>query len=249
MERKSGFEFKGKGKILYTIANFQFPMKGEFSEETLSTYRELVKERFGASFSESEYDFTRCVRPDGTAYGTSGQCRKGTEAGVKEESKIIGNATPAQRAAMENRAHQMRSRNAQADRHALAKKVAKEMGKGMTDLEVAREVTRRQEKMAKTRELYSKTTKLKGDWQKARESEKFAKGEESRIKKETKGDKSPEARDKRLKAAKDRDKAETQVLRAQDKFFAASKALSRLTMTPEQRKEERAWDKTKRTLG
>lgn len=25
------------------------------------------------------YDFTRCVRPDGTAYGTAGKCRKGTE--------------------------------------------------------------------------------------------------------------------------------------------------------------------------
>jgi hypothetical protein len=28
---------------------------------------------------EKFYDFTRCVRPNGTAYGTSGQCRKGVE--------------------------------------------------------------------------------------------------------------------------------------------------------------------------
>jgi hypothetical protein len=26
-----------------------------------------------------EYDFTRCVRPNGTSYGTSGQCRQGVE--------------------------------------------------------------------------------------------------------------------------------------------------------------------------
>jgi hypothetical protein len=35
------------------------------------------------SFTEESiqavWEFTRCVRPDGTAYGTAGQCRKGTE--------------------------------------------------------------------------------------------------------------------------------------------------------------------------
>jgi len=29
---------------------------------------------------EEFFDFTRCVRPDGTAYGTRGRCRSGTEA-------------------------------------------------------------------------------------------------------------------------------------------------------------------------
>ena len=33
----------------------------------------------GENFSELPYDFTRCVRPDGSAYGTKGKCRKGTE--------------------------------------------------------------------------------------------------------------------------------------------------------------------------
>jgi hypothetical protein len=35
------------------------------------------------SFSEAAlkdfYDFTRCVRPNGTVYGTGGKCRKGVE--------------------------------------------------------------------------------------------------------------------------------------------------------------------------
>ena len=40
-------------------------------------------------FSESAQetlDFARCQRPDGSYYGTSGQCRKGSPAGAKEES-------------------------------------------------------------------------------------------------------------------------------------------------------------------
>lgn len=57
---------------------------------------EASREAFGLSFSESvsdsfpfveeavttllsSYDFTRCVRSNGTAYGTSGKCRKGSE--------------------------------------------------------------------------------------------------------------------------------------------------------------------------
>lgn len=34
---------------------------------------------------ERSYDFTRCVRPNGTAYGTAGQCRSG----VEEEKQAI----------------------------------------------------------------------------------------------------------------------------------------------------------------
>lgn len=34
------------------------------------------------------YDYTRCVRPDGSAYGTGGKCRKGTESA--EEMDAIG---------------------------------------------------------------------------------------------------------------------------------------------------------------
>lgn len=31
------------------------------------------------------WEFTRCQRPDGSVYGTSGQCKKGKEVGAKEE--------------------------------------------------------------------------------------------------------------------------------------------------------------------
>lgn len=55
-------------------------MKGSFSEEALRAYSELAAEKQGLDFAESDsYDFTRCLRPDGSAYGTGGRCLKGSE--------------------------------------------------------------------------------------------------------------------------------------------------------------------------
>lgn len=69
---------------------------------------------------------------------------------------MIGKATPAQRAAMENKAAQMRNKNAQADRSALARRVAKEMGEDVRSPKVAKEVEKRQQGMAKKQELSRK---------------------------------------------------------------------------------------------
>lgn len=42
-----------------------------------------------SEMNEAAYDFTRCVRPDGSSYGTRGKCKKGTEsAAVPKESQI-----------------------------------------------------------------------------------------------------------------------------------------------------------------
>ena len=55
-------------------------MKGSFSEEALLQFAELAAQAQSLEFSEGgTYDFTRCVRPNGSAYGTGGQCKKGTE--------------------------------------------------------------------------------------------------------------------------------------------------------------------------
>jgi hypothetical protein len=55
-------------------------MEGTFSEGALLQFVNLVSQTQSADFSEGEtYDFTRCVKPDGKAYGTRGKCRKGTE--------------------------------------------------------------------------------------------------------------------------------------------------------------------------
>jgi len=55
-------------------------MNGYFSEEALQRFAEMAAQTQSADFAEGDtYDFTRCVRPNGTAYGTTGKCRKGTE--------------------------------------------------------------------------------------------------------------------------------------------------------------------------
>jgi hypothetical protein len=62
-------------------------MTGSFSEEALALYSQLAAEKAGLNFAEGDsYDFTRCVRPDGSTYGTSGRCRKGTETAPKVQA-------------------------------------------------------------------------------------------------------------------------------------------------------------------
>lgn len=67
---------------------------GGFSEEALYFFQLAASERGYDEFSEEggTYDFTRCVRADGTFYGTKGACRKGSETGAreKEEPKTEG---------------------------------------------------------------------------------------------------------------------------------------------------------------
>lgn len=61
-------------------------MKGSFNEKSLLAYSEMVAEKIDVDFAEGEvYDFTRCVRANGSFYGTSGRCRQGSPAGPKEE--------------------------------------------------------------------------------------------------------------------------------------------------------------------
>lgn len=67
-------------------------MYGTFSRESLEAFSKLAAESQGLSFRESgenSYDFTRCVRPDGSSYGTGGKCRKGTEQKVFASDKGI----------------------------------------------------------------------------------------------------------------------------------------------------------------
>jgi hypothetical protein len=61
---------------------------GLFSEESLAAYQEALAEQAGTDFAESDsYDFTTCIRPDGSAYGTDGTCRKGREGEAKAAAK------------------------------------------------------------------------------------------------------------------------------------------------------------------
>jgi len=74
---------------------------GEFTEEALTAYQKALVEQSGVDFSESkEYDFTTCIRPDGSAYGTGGKCRKGTEGEVplNDPKSTSSRGTPLARA-------------------------------------------------------------------------------------------------------------------------------------------------------
>ena len=67
-------------------------MYGNFSPEAIEAFTEAVGEE---NFSEGLFDFTTCERSDGSLYGTSGHCRKGTQTDshAKEQAAAAG-ATP-----------------------------------------------------------------------------------------------------------------------------------------------------------
>jgi hypothetical protein len=60
--------------------------KDRFTDEALANVKALAnaKSQDAESFAEA-YDFARCQRPDGSFYGTAGQCRTGTPAKAKEQ--------------------------------------------------------------------------------------------------------------------------------------------------------------------
>lgn len=63
-------------------------MTGSFSEEALRVYSQLATEKQGLNFAEGDsYDFTRCLRPDGSAYGTKGQCKSGSPREETDDEK------------------------------------------------------------------------------------------------------------------------------------------------------------------
>lgn len=49
-------------------------MLGSFSDKHLNTYQDLLQELYSKDLEEV-YDFARCVRPDGSTYGTKGRCK------------------------------------------------------------------------------------------------------------------------------------------------------------------------------
>jgi hypothetical protein len=75
--------------------------KDRFTDEALRNAYALAELKYSENpedqlrFSEA-YDFARCQRPDGSFYGTSGQCRKGKQAGDKPaEDKSARSSRPA----------------------------------------------------------------------------------------------------------------------------------------------------------
>jgi hypothetical protein len=197
--------------------------QGGFSEEAFEKYQRLLSEQEGVEFSEGEtYDFTRCMRPDGSFYGTRGKCKKGSEAGAKEKE------------AGKPKAGSMLTASDSKRREMVAAAKTRQQSR---DAE------------AKPKRKLASTAETKPAWQEAEKAVKAAKAEYARVKAETKGDKSAEANKKRLAAGVALDKAERAAFKASNKFGAALKRESRKAMTPEQRKEEREWNKFKKQYG
>ena len=83
---------------------------GGFSEEAFEQYQRLAAEKEGIDFAEGDvYDFTRCMRPNGTFYGTRGRCKSGSDAGSKVTAETQPKAAAAKKpraSAAELREHQ-----------------------------------------------------------------------------------------------------------------------------------------------
>jgi len=70
---------------------------GYFDPKAVELFQNNFSENLEFSEDTESYDFTTCQRPDGSFYGTSGQCRKGKESSAKE-------AAPAKQKAAEKTA-------------------------------------------------------------------------------------------------------------------------------------------------
>jgi hypothetical protein len=233
--------------------------------EQAAAIAELKKTNFSEG-AEGSYDFTRCVRPDGSAYGTRGKCKKGTEAGAKEKEKPRTKGGQKRRKTAEMKAEAKAAslraagekRSAGAARTRLFKEEVEKVREKMRGASpeeqnrLLQEASRKADERSRVTATPGMTAQAVGrsrkpatpqeardTWAKAEVAVKSAKANAAKVNKETKGDKSPAARDRRFAANQALDRAEMAALRAQDKFHAATKRQSKAAMTPEQRQEER----------
>jgi hypothetical protein len=212
-------------------------MLGGFSEEALQLFQLAASEQ-AYEFSEGEetYDFTRCMRPDGTFYGTGGKCKKGSDAGAKEPTAKKGKkevtATPG---------------NAANTKKARAKLEA--AGIIEPKKEAAPKAPAAKKPRATVKELGDAQRKLYDEAKTLRKKEKELLAEWKRVSTETKGDNTPAGKKARLEAGRKADRAAEAARRAENKWSKAhekwSKAgerANRAKMTPEQRREARRVD-------
>lgn len=254
---------------------------GGFSDEAFDEYQRLAAEKAGVDFSEGEvYDFTRCMRSDGSFYGTRGSCRKGSQAGAKEKEEPKTEGGKKRRATVEAKnaaaAERKAAGSAKRSEHARRTRLFKEeLEKVRGQMRGADDNTRNRlmqeasdrankrhsagedvaAKPAKpaaekpARKPRATVAETKPKWQESERAVVDAKKKFRDAVRETKGDKSPEARKRRLEAGRALDRAERAAEKASRRYETAMKRESDAKMTPEQRKQEREMRATKKRLG
>ena len=222
---------------------------GGFTEEALEAYQKAVAEKEGVEFSEEgTYDFTTCIRPDGSAYGTRGKCRKGTEGEAKKEASVgpgrRDKELDRQVVGGQKAAAKIKAKLAAEPKKPEAARPSKEELDRRVEAMIKEENRRKGEQAAgkPTRKLAT-SQEARAAWKEAEKAVKAAKGELALVKAAVGRDKSPESKRRLLNAGAALDKAERAAVKASDKFFAASKRESAKAMTPEQRKLEREANK------
>lgn len=221
--------------------------KDRFSDDAVRAAKALASLKYSENpedqlaFSEA-YDFARCQRPDGSFYGTSGQCRKGKESGAKE-------MTPTEKL------KQGAASNPAVMRREKDKATAAAKTKGMFERAAQRRAG--DEKTAAIRELKSKDSELRSAAKDKMADQKTRKAELDRI------DRAFKAQQKAVKAEptrenKERLKKVRTALIQQERFYnrgerelekigkarmALGKKMQRMQMSPGQLAEERRIDR------
>lgn len=139
-------------------------MIGHFSEEALRRFSDLAAETQSTNFAEGEiYDFTRCVRPDGTAYGTSGKCRKGVE-GAKE---IVAKSPKIAKAPKETKKSVSEPKKKESLENLSGGKTVEEHEKAWSDMQKKMMSLHAAGKTAEGNALLPEVLKLRQIWQEA----------------------------------------------------------------------------------
>jgi hypothetical protein len=239
-------------------------MKGYFSEETLNNYARLAAEKLDVDFAEGNfYDFTTCIRPDGSAYGTSGKCRKGTEGeaqrdpskDVKRGDTLIGTSP---RNMQIDKLNELKKEyedykkkfGGRADLKNVMEAYEKRIASGEQALKAGAPAKAESPKATNSAQIAKTVKELSDKWQDTRVAVRNAENEYKQVMKMTKNDNSPAARKQRLEAGRAVDKAQQVRDRAQrawdkmsSKFHSARKREELKAMSPEQRKEARRVEK------
>lgn len=208
-------------------------MNGEFSEEALEAYSKLAAESKGLEFAEGEtYDFTRCVRADGTAYGTRGKCRQGSEeAKAPEAPKAAQGGSGAKSGAEKKPKFDDRGKR---ERAAAVREIIQKEGKPA-------QVAAKQAD-ARAKDLRGEATRAGRAYNEAEKALKKNPSKEAR-------ERVKEARSQAIQADRVAARAEREADKKQAVFERAMKKARRAGMTAGQKKDEREWNKYKKIWG